>query len=154
MHCEIGGTQGPLRYVRALGATRLVHWLILVSASCLWSHNARYIMLKSLSNDIKCKYMLTFSLQNLAHKELTRVVRISFRADCMVSIPCIQPLPEAMCTQHYVSPELPMSSRDLGLEENFEFWDYLVAVFVVSVWDEKKQIFLNGFFETDLNSVS
>ena len=48
MHCEIGGTQGPLGYVNALGATRLVHWLILVAPSCLRSHNARYIMLKSL----------------------------------------------------------------------------------------------------------
>ena len=48
MHCEIGGTQGPLGYVSALGATRLVHWLILVAPSCLRSHNARYIMLKSL----------------------------------------------------------------------------------------------------------
>ena len=50
MHCEIGGTQGPLGYVSALGATRLVHWLILVAPSCLRSHNARYIMLKSLSD--------------------------------------------------------------------------------------------------------
>ena len=50
MHCEIGGTQGPLGYVSALGATRLVHWLILVAPSCLRSHNARYIMLKSLNN--------------------------------------------------------------------------------------------------------
>ena len=50
MHCEIGGTQGPLGYVNALGATRLVHWLILVAPSCLRSHNARYIMLKSLIN--------------------------------------------------------------------------------------------------------
>ena len=50
MHCEIGGTQGPLGYVSALGAIRLVHWLILVAPSCLRSHNARYIMLKSLSN--------------------------------------------------------------------------------------------------------
>ena len=49
MHCEIGGTQGPLGYVSALGATRLVHWLILVAPSCLRSHNARYIMLKSLN---------------------------------------------------------------------------------------------------------
>ena len=49
MHCEIGGTQGPLGYVSALGATRLVHWLILVPPSCLGSHNARYIMLKSLN---------------------------------------------------------------------------------------------------------
>ena len=48
MHCEIGGTQGPLGYVSALGATRLVHWLILVAPSCLRSHNAQYIMLKSL----------------------------------------------------------------------------------------------------------
>ena len=48
MHCEIGGTKGPLGYVSALGATRLVHWLILVAPSCLRSHNARYIMLKSL----------------------------------------------------------------------------------------------------------
>ena len=48
MHCKIGGTQGPLGYVNALGATRLVHWLILVAPSCLRSHNARYIMLKSL----------------------------------------------------------------------------------------------------------
>ena len=48
MHCEIGVTQGPLRYVSALGATRLVHWLILVAPSCLRSHNVRYIMLKSL----------------------------------------------------------------------------------------------------------
>ena len=31
-----------------IGATRLVHWLILVAPSCLHSHNARYIMLKSL----------------------------------------------------------------------------------------------------------
>ena len=52
MHCEIGGTQGPLGYVSALGATRLVHWLILVASSCLRSHNARYIMLKSLSMGI------------------------------------------------------------------------------------------------------
>ena len=50
MHCEIGGTRGPLGYVSALGATRLVHWLILVAPSCLRSHNARYIMLKSLRN--------------------------------------------------------------------------------------------------------
>ena len=50
MHCEIGGTQGPLGYVNALCATRLVHWLILVAPSCLRSHNARYIMLKSLIN--------------------------------------------------------------------------------------------------------
>ena len=42
-------TQGPLGYVNALGATRLVHWLILVAPSCLRSHNARYIMLKSLN---------------------------------------------------------------------------------------------------------
>ena len=49
MHCEIGGTQGPLGYANALGATRLVHWLILVAPSCLRSHNARYIMLKSLN---------------------------------------------------------------------------------------------------------
>ena len=48
MHCEIGGTQGPLGYVSALGAMRLVHWLILVAPSCLRSHNAQYIMLKSL----------------------------------------------------------------------------------------------------------
>ena len=48
MHCEIGDTQGPLGYVSALGATRLVHWLILVAPSCLRSHNAQYIMLKSL----------------------------------------------------------------------------------------------------------
>ena len=41
--------QGPLEYVNALGATRLVHWLILVVSSCLRSHNARYIMLKSLN---------------------------------------------------------------------------------------------------------
>ena len=39
---------GPLGYVSAWGATRLVHWLILVAPSCLRSHNARYIMLKSL----------------------------------------------------------------------------------------------------------
>ena len=50
MYCEIGGTQGPLGYVSALGATRLVHGLILVAPSCLRSHNARYIMLKSLIN--------------------------------------------------------------------------------------------------------
>ena len=50
MHCEIAGTQGPLGYVNALGATRFVHWLILVAPSCLRSHNARYIMLKSLNN--------------------------------------------------------------------------------------------------------
>ena len=43
-------TQGPLGYVNALGATRLVHWLILVAPSCLRSHNARYIMLKSVYN--------------------------------------------------------------------------------------------------------
>ena len=43
-----GATRGPLGYVSALGATRLVHWLILVAPSCLRSHNARYIMLKSL----------------------------------------------------------------------------------------------------------
>ena len=49
VHCEIGGTQGPLGYVNALGATRLVHWLILVAPSCLRSHNTRYIMLKSLN---------------------------------------------------------------------------------------------------------
>ena len=49
MHCEIGGAQGPLGFVSALGATRLVHWLILVAPLCLRSHNARYIMLKSLS---------------------------------------------------------------------------------------------------------
>ena len=42
--------QGPLGYVNALGATRLVHWLILIAPSCLRSHNARYIMLKSLIN--------------------------------------------------------------------------------------------------------
>ena len=48
MHCEIGGTQGPLGYFNALGATRLVHWLILVTTSCLRSHNVRYIMLQSL----------------------------------------------------------------------------------------------------------
>ena len=53
MHCEIGATQGPLGYVNALGATRLVHWLILVAPSCLRSHNARYIMLKSLSHYLK-----------------------------------------------------------------------------------------------------
>ena len=40
--------RGPLGYVNALGATRLVHWLILLAPSCLRSHNARYIMLKSL----------------------------------------------------------------------------------------------------------
>ena len=39
MHCEIGGTQGPLGYVSALVA----------APSCLRSHNARYTMLKSLS---------------------------------------------------------------------------------------------------------
>ena len=56
MHCEIGGTQGPLGYVSALGATRLVHWLILVAPSCLRSHNARYIMLKSLNTALyPCK---------------------------------------------------------------------------------------------------
>ena len=41
--CEIGGTQGPLEYVNARGATRLVHWLILVRASDL--HNARATIL-------------------------------------------------------------------------------------------------------------
>ena len=59
MHCEIGGTQGPLEYLNALGATRLVHWLILVAPSCLRSHNARYIMLKSL-NRLDCS-MLSIS---------------------------------------------------------------------------------------------
>ena len=39
----------PLGYVSALGATRLVHWLILVAPSCLRSHNARYIMIKYLN---------------------------------------------------------------------------------------------------------
>ena len=47
MHCEIEGTQGPLGYISACGATRLVHWLIPVAPSCLQSHNAQYIMLKS-----------------------------------------------------------------------------------------------------------
>ena len=37
----------PLGYVSRLGATRLVHWLALVAPSCLRSHNARYVMLKS-----------------------------------------------------------------------------------------------------------
>ena len=45
---DVSCTQGPLGYASALGATRLVHWLILVAPSCLRSHNARYIMLKSL----------------------------------------------------------------------------------------------------------
>ena len=49
VHCAIGGTQGPLGYVSALGARRLVHWLILMTPSCLRSHNACYIMLKSLN---------------------------------------------------------------------------------------------------------
>ena len=30
-NCEVGGTQEPLGYVSALGATRLMHWLILVA---------------------------------------------------------------------------------------------------------------------------
>ena len=47
---DVACTQGPLGYVSALGAMRLVHWLILIAPSCLRSHNARYIMLKSLSN--------------------------------------------------------------------------------------------------------
>ena len=53
MHCEIGGTQGSLGYVSALGTTRLVHWLILVAPSCLRSHNARYTMLKSLNTSLR-----------------------------------------------------------------------------------------------------
>ena len=57
MHCEIGGTQGPLRYVSALGATRLVHWQILVAPSCQ-SYKAHYIMLKSLRNTLIVKRIL------------------------------------------------------------------------------------------------
>ena len=49
VHCEIGCTQGPLGYVSALSAACLVHWLILVAPWCLRSHDARYIMLKSLN---------------------------------------------------------------------------------------------------------
>ena len=49
VHCEIGGTQGPLGFVSALGAMHLMHCLVLVAPSYLRSHNARYIMLKSLS---------------------------------------------------------------------------------------------------------
>ena len=63
MHEIAWTTQGPLGYVSALGATRLVHWLILVAPSCLRSHNARYIMLKSLSAFcVKCnEFPLFFS---------------------------------------------------------------------------------------------
>ena len=80
MHCEIGGTQGPFGYVSALGATRLVHWLILVAPSCLRSHNARYIMLKSLSNrmpytvfttdnylDLFCEFTVHVSMWHLTN---------------------------------------------------------------------------------------
>ena len=41
-------TQGPPGYVSALDTSRLAYWLILVTLLCLQSHNARYIMLKSL----------------------------------------------------------------------------------------------------------
>ena len=63
MHCEIGGTQGPLGYVSALGATRLVPWLILVAPSCLRSHNARYIMLKSLNNTFLAWVVILYTQQ-------------------------------------------------------------------------------------------
>ena len=51
---------GALGYVNALGATRLVHWLILVAPSCLRSHNARYIMLKSLIKNIVTVILIKF----------------------------------------------------------------------------------------------
>ena len=55
IHVIIGFKHDVACIVRseALGGhsdTRLVHWLILVAPSCLRSHNARYIMLKSLRN--------------------------------------------------------------------------------------------------------
>ena len=52
MHCEIGGTHGPLGYIRELGAMRLLHWVILVALLCLRFHNARYIRLKSLTKPL------------------------------------------------------------------------------------------------------
>ena len=40
---------GPLGHIGALGATRLVQRLIFVAPSCLPSHNAPYIILKSMT---------------------------------------------------------------------------------------------------------
>ena len=52
MLSEIGGTQGLFKYVSALVAMRLMHWLILIAPSCLWPYNAQYIMLKYLQMDV------------------------------------------------------------------------------------------------------
>ena len=57
MFCEMGSTQGSLRYVSALNTMHLVPWLILIAPLCLWSLNARYIILKSfITVSIKIKW--------------------------------------------------------------------------------------------------
>ena len=60
--------QGPLGYVSARGATRLVHWLILMAPWCLRAHNAWYIMLKSLINYLIFQYDFNWNLNNLSQK--------------------------------------------------------------------------------------
>ena len=102
MHCEIGGTQGSLGYVSALGATRFVHWLILVAPSCLRSHNARYIMLKSLNNTsgnlwhffvpcpfLKCTYTYVYRAWSLTLVHLSSAIPLTQICICIQSLLCM-----------------------------------------------------------------
>ena len=56
----------------------IVHWLILVAPSCLRSHNARYITLKSL-NINQCCFIVDWNLSKIFHWYLnTENTKISF----------------------------------------------------------------------------
>ena len=138
MHCEIGGTKGPRGSVNALGATRLVHWLILVAPKCLRSHNARCIMLKF---DYNMNYLVLIHYEAEIYK---RISEAGGGESCIVENLCMVLYVTCIATPLWRHSDSGVTKSPQNMNANMFKWEIIWIVrFVNCVSIDFNEIYVN-----------
>ena len=132
-------TQGSLGYVNALGVTRLVHWLIMMAPSCLRSHNARYIMLKS---DYNMNYLVLIHYEAEIHK---RSSEAGAGESCIVENLCMVLLVTCIATPLWRHNDSGVTKSTQNIIANMFKWEIIwIVPFVKCVSIDCNGIYVNS----------
>ena len=144
MHCEIGGTKGPLGSVNALGATRLVHWRIRVALECLRSHNARYIMLKS---EYNMNYLVLIHYEAEIYK---RSSEAGGSKSCIVENLCMVLQVTCIATPLWRHDDSGVTKSTHNMNANMFKWKIIwIVCFVICVSIYFNEIYVNSNKNSD-----